>query len=144
MSIMKQNRYDGKDYYCDIDNQSIDVFSTHIFDTELHNNDITPMLQGRYSCGYCNFNFPSRNKLFQHLGFMDIDVRSSNVMSIDQDLDMDTLSYITKKIKKYSLRKPRYCFKNMNLKKKKKVLNKYHQLPNSEELANMLNTKIKM
>lgn len=70
--IFRQNNYNKKvyNYYkCEIDN-SIK------WDQNVHTNyaiqypDYSPL-----ECGYCGFFFESKNRLFYHLGFMNIDTR---------------------------------------------------------------------
>jgi hypothetical protein len=50
----------------------------HMFDESLHNNDFTPGYFHPRICIYCGAEFDSRNQLFKHLGFMNIDIRKSN------------------------------------------------------------------
>lgn len=72
MFVYKFNNFTQKYYKYDTDD--IDLF-TDMFDENLHNNDITPMVCNPNQCMYCCTVFSSRNKLFHHLGFMNIDIR---------------------------------------------------------------------
>jgi hypothetical protein len=69
--IYKFNKYTGK-YY----KYSISEYNTYadMFNEFLHNNDIEPGFIDNHTCGYCKTSFNSRNQLFYHLGFMNIDI----------------------------------------------------------------------
>jgi hypothetical protein len=73
MFICKTNVWNGKSYTYDSD--EYDMF-TPMFDEQLHNNDHIAQIVNPYVCGYCQTSFESRSRLFYHLGFMGIDVRS--------------------------------------------------------------------
>lgn len=69
MYVYSFNNYNGR-YYC-YDVQAYNI-NSDMFDWTLHNNDDTPMIKERNACAYCNTLFLSRNRLFYHLGFMNI------------------------------------------------------------------------
>lgn len=71
--INRYNHYNGKNYIYKIDNH--DILLSSQFDTDLHNNDLTPLFLHRTQCMYCHTTFKSRHALFHHLGFMNIDIR---------------------------------------------------------------------
>lgn len=74
MYVYHTNTHTGRTFRYDHD--EFDMF-TPMFDRTLHNN--STMIDTRwcypYTCAYCDASFPSRNRLFFHLGFMDIDTR---------------------------------------------------------------------
>ena len=84
MFVYKYNIYTKKYYKYDMDDHDILGID---FDETLHKNECIPYLVDKLTCGYCNTVFPSRNKLFYHLGFMNIDITHPNTMSIDDDDD---------------------------------------------------------
>lgn len=63
---MTHFKYDS-DYY---------DFLTPMFDEELHRGEVPCALE-RTTCAYCQTEFESRNKLFYHLGYMNINIRRS-------------------------------------------------------------------
>lgn len=54
---------------------SNDDLLTPEFNVNLHQNQFRPHITSRNQCGYCFTMFESRNKLFHHLNFMNIDTR---------------------------------------------------------------------
>lgn len=76
MFIYHTNSHTGITYKYDHD--EYDIF-TPMFDRTLHddNIDIDPQWYYPKTCAYCDTTFPSRNKLFYHLGFMNIQTRQS-------------------------------------------------------------------
>ena len=80
--IVRKNNYNGKiyNYY------SHQLDNSPKWDQKIHKNtDIKFQDYEKLQCGYCGVFFQSRNKLFTHLGFMDIDIRPlfDQVMMID-------------------------------------------------------------
>lgn len=72
MHILKYNKYTHR--YYSYNTEDIDL-SAPMFDEKLHNNDIDferPF--HRNMCQYCGTKFNSRNELFYHLGFMNINI----------------------------------------------------------------------
>jgi len=74
MLVIRTNPWNHKTYeaYTDESDQ---------FNQRLHNNDQLPQVIDPYVCGYCQTRFSSRNKLFYHLNFM-------NINTIDYNHDM--------------------------------------------------------
>lgn len=71
MFVYKRNHHIEKNFRYDSDD--VDLFSP-MFDESLHNNSIGFACLHPKMCMYCHTLFPSRNKLFHHLGFMNIDI----------------------------------------------------------------------
>ena len=69
--IYKLNKYTGKYYKYSINEYNM---YSDMFNEFLHNNDIEPDIVDNHTCGYCKTSFNSRNQLFHHLGFMNIDI----------------------------------------------------------------------
>lgn len=63
------NHYTGKFYEYNTPDEDVDF--------DVHNNDITPMNLPKNTCAYCLLYFESRNALFQHLGYYNIDIRKN-------------------------------------------------------------------
>jgi len=64
-----------------------------------------PKITNRFTCGYCNMIFESRNQIFKHLGYLNIDIRHKNGNMIVDN------GYLKKK--KYRKKKRRF-FKTIN------------------------------
>lgn len=83
MIISSYNTFTQK--YYEYDTDEVDE-SSPMFNKDLHNNDI--VVQWNYphktTCAYCNTMFQSRNKLFNHLGYMGIDIRIKG-MDVDDN-----------------------------------------------------------
>lgn len=72
MFVYRFNDYTGSYYRYDMDDH--DMFSP-MFDESLHDNAVTPIyVPGSRVCGYCGTCFGSRNRLFYHLAFHNINV----------------------------------------------------------------------
>lgn len=71
MNVYRFNQYTKRYYKYNISDYSADH---PMFNCEIHNNDITPNTLHRQTCGYCMTTFSSRTQLFNHLGFMNIDI----------------------------------------------------------------------
>ncbi len=72
MHVLKYNKYTHRYYSYDL--EDVDT-SSDMFNIDLHDNDIDferPL--PRKKCMYCHTIFKSRNELFYHLGFMNIDI----------------------------------------------------------------------
>lgn len=110
-----ENKYNGVTYKYDLD--EYDMMNDPMFDASIHDNTIEIMPsereEDRYTCAYCKTQFESRNKLFYHLGFMNIDIRP-------QQIDM-TNETKPKRVK----RRQNYWWKVVkNEKRKKRYYNK--------------------
>lgn len=88
MLIYRFNQYNKK-YYC-YDTVVHDLNSP-MFDETLHDNLETPIVSDKTSsvCSYCGTDFKKRNRLFYHLGFMNINIVSGNsIPSYDYDVEL--------------------------------------------------------
>ncbi len=75
MYVIRYNNYTNR--YYSYDTEKYDM-STPMFDKDLHNNDVDferPL--SKLKCQYCGTYFDSRDDLFYHLGFMNIDIGRS-------------------------------------------------------------------
>lgn len=95
--VSKRNPFTLKHYRL-----SLDDFDEPI----IHDNDVIPQIIDPYVCGYCQKHFTSRNKLFNHLGFMGIDIWSEAKVYYNDKKKINkkrygkqTLDQIFKKIK---------------------------------------------
>lgn len=79
MYLIRKNPFTGKHYRYDTDDH--DIF-TEMFNDDMHDNREIPDMSSRYTCGYCQVMFESRNQLFHHLGYMGIDIRKCNCMNM--------------------------------------------------------------
>lgn len=78
MFVYRYNEYTKKYYKYDSDD--VDLFDP-MFDEDLHDNNLTS--KHNTKCLYCNTEFHSRNQLYHHLGYMNIDIRK------DQEAEKD-------------------------------------------------------
>ena len=76
MYIYKFNQFTGKHYKYDMD--EYDIFSP-MFDEGLHANQevVAGAVRDSMTCLYCHTEFPSRNQLFYHLGYHNVDIRKA-------------------------------------------------------------------
>jgi len=81
MLVIRTNPWNHKTYEANTD-------SSDQYNQRLHNNDQLPQVVDPYVCGYCQTRFCSRNKLFYHLNFMNINTLDYN-KDIDYDADTD-------------------------------------------------------
>lgn len=72
MFLFKFNPFTQQYYKYDTDD--VDIMNA-MFDEQLHDNNITPVMYKKNICAYCHTCFSSRNSLFKHLGYMGIDIR---------------------------------------------------------------------
>lgn len=75
MFLYKYNQYTMKYYKYDMDEYDI---MTPMFDETIHIENDHGMLWGsddKNTCTFCGTQFDSRNQLFYHLGYMNIDIR---------------------------------------------------------------------
>lgn len=100
MWVERKNVFDGKAYCWDVD----DIDSEE-FDVKLHDNTATPIIFHSQQCMYCKAIFPSRNRLFQHLGFMNIDIRRPQHMQDQLMLGNDADSHSSRTSKRRKNRK---------------------------------------
>lgn len=87
MLVTRTNPWNHKTYEADVD-------SSDQYNQRLHNNDQLPQVVDPYVCGYCQTRFCSRNQLFYHLNFM-------NINTIDYDADAENSINIIKKKRKF-------------------------------------------
>lgn len=80
MYVYKFNDHTNRYYYYKYDEFSSYV-KTPLLDDKLHDNTKDPVTLLSNVCCYCGCNFVSRNKLFNHLGFMNIDIKRSTGIS---------------------------------------------------------------
>jgi hypothetical protein len=87
MFIYKFNNFTGKYYKYDID--EFDFFSP-MFNESVHNNDIKPLYDKTSTkCGYCEHIFNSRNQLFYHLGYHNINIRFDKITDkMEEDIEL--------------------------------------------------------
>jgi hypothetical protein len=103
MFVYKYNDFTKKYYKYDSDD--VDLFEP-MFDEELHDNDMTPLVKHPTTCMYCNTKFSSRNQLFHHLGYMNIDIRCAKSTTCDTDeynMDMGEFGFEPKPKKRYKI-----------------------------------------
>jgi hypothetical protein len=87
-----------------------DLF-TPMFDETIHNNNIEISFYKKSKvCSYCGTVFPSRNKMFYHLGFHNINIAKNNTTPMyDEDIELGDYGFIEqtnhKKKKRCSVRK---------------------------------------
>lgn len=85
MIVYNFNSFNGR-YYC-YDADKYDV-GCEMFDWNLHDNAKTPQIENQLLCGYCGVQFVSRNRLFYHLGFMNINTNKKN-LTHSTEFEMD-------------------------------------------------------
>jgi hypothetical protein len=78
MYVYKYNKYTKK-YY----KYQLDEYDAHEpkFNENIHVNHVDPYDLPRQQCAYCGYVFDSRNKLFNHLGFLGIDIRKKSKLA---------------------------------------------------------------
>jgi len=119
MFVYKFNQFSNKFYKYDTD--YVDIFSP-MFDEDLHQNDLTPCNFHRTICQYCNTDFESRNKLFYHLKFMNIDTEKKYIVYNNDEV---LISYKKSKF--------------LNLKINKKIEKKKYNINRINNLINLFN-----
>ena len=100
MLVTRTNPWNHKTYEADVD-------SSDQYNQRLHNNDQLPQVVDPYVCGYCQTRFCSRNQLFYHLNFMNINTIDYN-KEYEADAETETK-------------------KNINIIKKKRKFKKWQQ-----------------
>ena len=87
MLIYRFNQYTNKYYSYDMSCHDV---NDPMFDETLHNIDVTPIIDDEKPsiCAYCGTDFKKRNKLFYHLGFMNINVNGQQKPSFNYDNDL--------------------------------------------------------
>jgi hypothetical protein len=143
MFIYKYNSYTKKYYKYDTDD--VDLFSP-MFDESIHDNDIVVTnIHPENVCVYCNTGFTSRNKLFHHLAYMNINTKNNDDMNDnmndDYESDKGDYGYEIMKIKKKNIKRRKqqhYWIKKKQLKKQKRSIKKN----NIDDITNMLNNKL--
>lgn len=84
-----------------------------MFDESLHLNHLDPKTVDKTVCGYCGTCFASRNQLFYHLNFMNIDtrkIRRQDAYEHEEDCNLGDYGFsishkITKKIRRVNMKK---------------------------------------
>ena len=149
MFLYKFNWFTNKYYKYDTDD--VDLFSP-MFDDKLHDNNVTHLNLSKRICMYCNTCFTSRNKLFHHLSFMNINTnynRYNESTNMDEDKndgfqsDMGEYGYEMKEIKSLNKirrihKKRRYWLNKRNIKKQKRNTKR----KNISDIINLLNEKL--
>jgi hypothetical protein len=128
MIVYKRNTYNGRYYKYDLD--EYDYFDK-MFDETLHDNNVIPQYD-RFDtvCGYCGTEFTSRNRLFHHLGFMDINIRKQETEDkcVNEDMDIGDYGVIIEEADgAKEVKRPRKTIYRIRMKKrgKKKKVGKY-------------------
>lgn len=70
MILYKFNQFLNRYYWYDMNEGDL---NNPMYNETIHSNTMTPMLKERNVCGYCNARFGSRNQLFYHLNYHNID-----------------------------------------------------------------------
>jgi hypothetical protein len=128
MIVYKRNSYNGTYYKYDLD--EYDYFDK-MFDETLHDNNVTPQYDILCKvCGYCGTAFSSRNRLFHHLGFMDINIVKQNTEDkcINEDMDIGDYGIIIEEEDgAKEVKRPRKTIYRIRMKRrgKKKKVGKY-------------------
>jgi len=132
MFLYKFNWHNKKYYKYDTDD--VDLFSP-MFDDNLHDNNVTHLNLSKRVCMYCNTCFPSRNKLFYHLSYMNINTKpyddNESSTNMDEDRkdgyqsDKGEYGYEIKRIKSLNKirrlhKKRRYWLIKKNVKRQKR------------------------
>lgn len=102
MLVTRTNPWNHKTYEADVD-------SSDQYNQRLHNNDQLPQVVDPYVCGYCQTRFCSRNQLFYHLNFMNINTIDYN-KEYEADAETETKNSINiikkkRKFKKWQQRR---------------------------------------
>ena len=114
-----------------------DIFSP-MFDESLHNNEITPSYISKSKmCGYCGHCFHSRNQLFYHLGYHNIDIGTGMDHQMKEDDELGDYGWMPNLIKKKKRNKNRKWRLKSSLNKKRKYKNKKEKRDLLELLENM-------
>ena len=106
--MYKYNQYAQRHYKYRL--EDIDM-SSPMFDESLHDNDLNfSKPYPSHICMYCECFFESRNKLFHHLGFMNIDIGRDKKYYQNQKSHKRKFSIIKRKpLKQLNLYKSRDC-----------------------------------
>lgn len=86
MIVYRYNKYTNRYYFYDL-TEDYTQYETPAFDNAIHNNDITPDIDDPLTCAYCNTCFTSRNKLFYHLEYHDINTKFVTDISLHREDD---------------------------------------------------------
>lgn len=96
-----------------------DIF-TPMFDETLHDNDVeVSYYKNRKCCAYCGTIFPSRNKLFYHLGFQNININKSISYTHCEDIELGDYGFTDKRLPNYKKHKKRYSYRLRSKMKRK-------------------------
>jgi hypothetical protein len=113
--MYKYNAFTRSYYMYDSDEHDI---CSEMFDESLHDNESEPPFVGRLTCGYCQTRFLTRNRLFHHLGYMNIDIRKNktdDVMVVEDTYneemgDFGFTMHMTHKDKRRKNKQKRYKY----------------------------------
>lgn len=117
MNVYRYNQHTMKYYKYNIR----DYNTEHpMFNEELHNNDITPCTLYHNTCAYCMTIFKSRTQLFNHLGFMNINIggrKSKNQYNAEMgDFGLGNIPDMKAKSRRYKRNKRfRYKYRRMRI-----------------------------
>lgn len=108
-----------KKYFC-VNSEYYDP-NDNAFNESIHDNAIVPLIYHPMICGYCHTMYPSRNQLFNHLGFLGVDTRPVGAIVLydtaaeaDDEMEHDELG-------EYGIIRSKYRLKRM-LKRRSKVM----------------------
>ena len=122
MFLYKYNEYTKKYYKYDMD--LYDIMSP-MFDETIHVPNDQGMMWGsnnRNICHFCGTVFDSRNQLFYHLGYMNIDIRKPGIeIESSYDIEKGDFGMEPKPYKKRQKRKSTYGIEHRPMKKKMKI-----------------------
>jgi len=96
MWCFRTNNYDNKVYYGNSEWLKI----PHNYEVEVNTE-----IKYRTTCKYCNINFNSRNALFKHLGFCNVDIRPDEMWCWNYKVKKFNKIKIKKGIRKYNRKK---------------------------------------
>jgi hypothetical protein len=139
MFIYKYNSFTKQYYKYEADD--VNLFSP-MFDNDIHDNNTTYISLHRNICMYCNTCFASRNKLFHHLSYMNINTKHSDEDTMDDGYQSDKGDYgyelVIKNKKKSIIKKRNYWLVKKQIKKKKRIIKK----KTINDITNMLSNKL--
>jgi len=150
MFVYSYNNYNGKLYKYKLD--EIDLFPP-MFNIEIHDNDLIPASYDKtsanykfekYKCMYCHTYFASRNKLFYHLGFMNININNKMDLKLIDKFNNLNFNYTNinrnlNRIKKLN-KKRKYFLIKKNIKKSRRIIKKKMIKNLIDQFKNILKT----
>lgn len=128
MFISRFNDFTKKYYKYKKNEINVNYEYDPMFDDSLHNNNIILNIDNNYNynktCAYCNKCFISRNRLFHHLAFMNINIINNYQIDIDND-DIDFISEMKIKKKNKKKKMMKIWLRKQKIKKIKMLHTKY-------------------